>query len=313
MKNLARAALLSAAAFLVGPYLVPLRRHRIPHATLADPNGRFVSIDGVQIYLREWGPCDGVPLLLFHGTVCSTGCWYRNSDALAAAGYRVIAFDRPGSGLSDKPLRYDYSHAAMADLTLRLMDVLGVTRVVAMGHSAGANVALHLAHRTPQRVRKLVIVDGLIAIPGGPPPWVAGLFALPPLARWAQIGFRLRMTPKLFASAFADPRNFDAEHSTGIQATLQTNDWDRALVATFRDSAGNILTADELRRIDTPTLVVWGAADRWVPVAIGTDLCTALPNAQWRLYPAVGHFAMEEAAEAFNADLLAFLKTEAEG
>lgn len=297
------------------PYALPLRRPTACPADLADAGGRFVSVGGLQTYVDERGPRDGPAVLLLHGTGCATPTWRCNLAALAAAGLRVVAFDRPGSGLSDKPLRFDYSQAAQADFTVQLMDVLGIRRAVLAGHSAGGNVVLHVARRRPERVAGLVVAAGLVAIPGGPPLFVGKLLGLPPFARWVRVVLSAVITPAWaearFRSAYADPQDFDPAHSTGVQRTISTAGWDTALIGTVRDSADNLLTDTELATVQIPTLVAWGAADPWVPPAIGERLRAALPLAEWRLYPQVGHFLMEEAATAFNADLLAFVRRQA--
>ncbi len=86
---------------LAGPYLIPAQYVTDP-AALAEPDGFFVQVDGVRIYGRALGPEDGEPVLLVHGFGGSTFSWRHTLKALAEAGYRAIAFDRPPFGLSAK-------------------------------------------------------------------------------------------------------------------------------------------------------------------------------------------------------------------
>ena len=83
--------------------------------------------------------------------------------ALVNRGYRAIAIDLKGFGLSDKAFREDYSHPAQADFVVRLLDSLAIDQAVMMGHSMGANVLVHLAMNYPERVTELIIVDGAVA------------------------------------------------------------------------------------------------------------------------------------------------------
>src|SRR3989442_4465179 len=83
--------------------------------------------------------------------------WRKNVGAMAAAGFRVIAFDNRGFGLSDKPA-VPYDNAAYARLAISLLDSLGISDVVLVGHSIGGAIAAQVAIEYPQRVPGLVLV-----------------------------------------------------------------------------------------------------------------------------------------------------------
>ncbi|MCB0113746.1 MAG: alpha/beta fold hydrolase, partial [Caldilineaceae bacterium] len=137
------------ALLAVTPYLIPLQNADIPPQDLADPEGKLVDVDGVSLYVRQTGPDDGVPVLMLHGLLGTTEVWRYNRDALAAAGYRVIAYDRPGGGLSDKRWSLDYTQGAQAALAWRLLDELGVGDAVLLSHSAGAKILTQMVMQQP--------------------------------------------------------------------------------------------------------------------------------------------------------------------
>ena len=110
----------------------------------------------ITIHFREWGPVDGVPIMLVHGLLFSAEMF----DRLAARlpGYRVIAVDVRGHGGSSRPRHaYDYSWRLLASDVRAVMDELGIERAVVGGLSLGANVALEFAHRYPERLAALVV------------------------------------------------------------------------------------------------------------------------------------------------------------
>jgi pimeloyl-ACP methyl ester carboxylesterase len=92
----------------------------------------------------------------------------------------------------------------------------------------------------------------------------------------------------------------------GYLRPQQVAGWDLALLGIVRDSGRNRLAAP-LDDIAVRTLIVWGEADTWVPLAAGERLRAALPQAEWAVIPGAGHLPMEEQPEVFNERLLAFL------
>ena len=300
-------------ALLLGlPYLIPLPAGQ-PAVALADATGRFVAVEGLQTYVMETGPPEGPAVVLVHGLGGSTFSWRETIDPLADDGYHVIAFDLPGFGLTDKPLTYDYGHPHQADFTAHLLDALNVSTATLVGHSMGGNIIAHLALRHPERVERLVFVDGAVVGSGGPGN-VGALAAFPPIARWIEVGAAYLLTPERFTdllrSAYADPDFVTPEIAAGYARVLQTPDFPAGLVGLVRDAGHNQLPDEAIRQIDAPSLLAWGEADTWVPLVNGQRLLALLPDAVLRIYPGAGHLPMEETPTAFNADLLAFLAGE---
>lgn len=233
MKRRRILVLLTAAIIvLLGfPFLVPLPEAGVDPQTLAVDGGRFVTVDGLQTYVVERGPSDGTAVIFLHGLFGSTYTWRNQLDVAADAGYRAIAFDRPGAGLSAKPESADYSHASQADFTAALLDALNLPQVVIVGHSAGGNVLAHFALRHADRVTRLVIVDGAIVGQSGPPGFVSSFVAFPPILRWGRIGARALFTQDRLAdtlrSFYADPATATRKSSrhTGARSKPAAGKW----------------------------------------------------------------------------------------
>ena len=123
------------------------------------PTGRFVTVDGVRLHYIEKG--EGSPVVLLHGNVV-TAEDFRTSGVLnlLARRHRVIAFDRPGFGYSDRPHGSAWSARAQANLIGDALVILGANRPVVLGHSWGAAVALALALNHPTSARGLVLLSG---------------------------------------------------------------------------------------------------------------------------------------------------------
>jgi pimeloyl-ACP methyl ester carboxylesterase len=122
------------------------------------PIGRFLDVDGVRLHYIERG--QGEPLVLIHGNGTLIQDFTVNGlvDRLSKH-YRVIVFDRPGYGYSDRP-RGLWTPRAHATLFEHALAQLGVEQAIVLGHSWGTMVAVSLALQAPALVRSLVLLSG---------------------------------------------------------------------------------------------------------------------------------------------------------
>jgi pimeloyl-ACP methyl ester carboxylesterase len=123
------------------------------------PRGKFIEVDGVRLHYIERG--HGQPLVLLHGNgVMAEDFELSGLADLAARQYRVIAFDRPGYGYSERPRSKIWTPHAQADLLYRALQRLGIEHPIIVGHSWGTLVAIALALRHRNYVRSLVLLSG---------------------------------------------------------------------------------------------------------------------------------------------------------
>ncbi|MGH7167677.1 MAG: alpha/beta fold hydrolase, partial [Nitrospiraceae bacterium] len=117
---------------------------------------RTVQVQGHRIAYLDVG--QGPPVILVHGIGGSMWQWEYQQTALSAA-HRVITLDLLGSGLSDKP-DLAYTPAEMVEFFREFMDRLGVPRATLVGTSMGAGLGIGMALTYPDRVDRLVLIDG---------------------------------------------------------------------------------------------------------------------------------------------------------
>lgn len=123
------------------------------------PAGKFIEVDGVRLHYTDQG--SGTPVVLIHGN----GVTLQDYEAsgvtrLVAEGHRVIAFDRPGFGYSDRPRTTIWTPEAQAAALAGAMEQLGIGKAVIVGHSWGTMVALAMALNHPDAVAGLVLLSG---------------------------------------------------------------------------------------------------------------------------------------------------------
>ena len=129
----------------------------VPETVPGIPEESWANVGELRIRYLDWGG-DGPPVLALHG-LASSGHWYERVAARLNPSYRIIAPDQRGHGRTTQaPDGYDWE--TLARDMVGLADHLGLERVAVLGHSWGGHVATNVAARFPERVSRLVLIDG---------------------------------------------------------------------------------------------------------------------------------------------------------
>lgn len=152
-----RAALVAGA--LLGAACLLVRAQTAAAEADHPPQGKFIDDDGVRLHYLERG--SGPTVLLLHGNGVMAGDFAASGlfDRLAET-HRVIAFDRPGFGYSERPATRDWTPEAQAALLRRALRMLKAGRPIVVGHGWGALVALAMGLDAPGGVRALALLGG---------------------------------------------------------------------------------------------------------------------------------------------------------
>lgn len=285
---------------------VAVAMRRLLSVVGADAEAREIDVGGTRVHFLDAGA--GPAVVLVHGASGGGANWYGVLGRLAA-GYRVLAPDLPGFGLSAPIETRAPLGCQVADLLAGWLDAVGVERCHLGGTSFGGLVALRMAQRVPDRVRRLALIDA--AGLGREVPFVARLVGVPPfgrlLLRSTRWGTRWQLRNVLTAG-----RPLAAD----IEAALADYLWRSAAVAdvpglarAYRRFCGlrgqrEVLADDELRAVNQPTLVVWGDEDRFFPPTHAERAAALIPDARLLRVPGAGHSPNWE-APGVVADALA--------
>ena len=308
------ALLIILLAVLVGPFLIPVPplQGTYPPQTLADADSQFLEIQGLTLHVKTRGQGEPVFVLL-HGFGASLYSWDAIMDPLSKLG-RVIAFDRPAFGLSERPLDWEgqnpYSPESQTELVLGLMEHLNVDQAIMVGNSAGGTIAAQVALAYPERVAALVLVDPAVYTGGGAPGWIRPLLSTPQMRRIGPLFVRQieRRGDELLTTAWHNPDNLTQEQIALYKKPLLVENWDKALWEfTLASRASNL--PERLQDITLPVLVITGDDDRIVPTADSIRLAGELPNARLVVIENAGHVPHEERPEAFMNAVQEFLNT----
>ena len=223
------------------PFLLPLGGPDvIPLENLADENGAFINVNGVQVYFIHENGRDA-PVIFLHGFGGSSADWSAVMTDLDE--HERYALDLPGFGLSEKRLDLDLSGQALADDVAAFMDTQQIEAAHIVAHDLGGNVALHLAGRHPERVLSLTLVAAAVQTePTTPVP--DQLFEWSFAQHWARVLLRSIM-PKAneinLNSAVEREDAITAEVIQNSERAFHTQDWDLALLALARDNSRSAL------------------------------------------------------------------------
>lgn len=155
--TLGTAAVVAGVALAASFFYV---RHKTKQVERANPpRGKFIEVDGVRLHYTERG--EGPPLVLLHGNgVYSSDFDTSGLIERAAQNYRVITFDRPGFGYSERPRSTIWTPENQARLLHRALQEIGVEQPIVVGHSWGTMVALEMGLDVPDDVRGLILLSG---------------------------------------------------------------------------------------------------------------------------------------------------------
>lgn len=162
--NARSGSVLSGIAVLSGAALAALAAYNRVRTIAAEaanpPRGRLLEVDGVTLHVVEVGPPDAPPVVLLHGNVITLEDWFVSGVVERLRGHRVILFDRPGYGFSERPRGRAWTIRDQAALLREACRLLGAERPVVVGQSHGAMVALAWGLDAPASVAGLVLVSG---------------------------------------------------------------------------------------------------------------------------------------------------------
>lgn len=272
----------------------------------ANAQSTFLDIGGARAHVRDEGNKDAIPIVLIHGSMGSLHIWEGWVAELKGRA-RLISVDLPGHGLTGSWPRDEYTIDAYADFIEVLADALHLDRFALVGHSMGGAVAWTFAATRPDRVSHLILVDAAGFPRDGSAPLPIKLARLPvvgDLGIWFKPDFLVRRS---LGEVYADPAMVTPERVRRY-AELQRFPGNRHATL-VRARTQEPLDPSVLKRLDVPTLILWGAKDRWVPPADGARFQHNIKGAKLSSFEKLGHNPMEEDAKATAAAVAAFLPT----
>lgn len=275
----------------------------MPYVTVGKENS-----GDIQLYYEDHG--SGAPVILIHGYPLHAGSWEKQIPALLDAGYRVIAYDRRGFGRSSQPTT-GYNYDTFAEDLQKLIKHLGLRDFALVGFSmGGGEVARYAGKYGTKGLSKAVII-------GGVPPYLLKTADNPEGVDESVFkGIEQAVAADryvFFTEFFKNFYNTDVLLGKRVSEQAVQASWNVAASASATASVACVPTWHEdfradLGKLNVPTLVIHGVADRIVPIdAAGRRTAKMIPGAKLHEVKDGPHNVAWTHAEEVNAELLSFL------
>jgi pimeloyl-ACP methyl ester carboxylesterase len=277
---------------------------------------QLVHSNGIKLHAVEAGPADGPLVILLHGFPEFWYSWRYQIEALAQAGFRVVAPDQRGYNLSDKPKKISaYNLDELAADVAGLIDALGREKIYLVGHDWGAAVAWWAAIKYPQRLARVAILNAphpkvmrwnMLHNPAQRrKSWYFLFFQIPFLPEWRMrknnwdVGARaLQRTSR--AGTFSE-EDIELYRQAWSQpgATEGMMNWYRASLRSRPRRVSN-------PRVAVPLLLIWGGKDKFLRRELAQESIDLCDDGKLIFIDEATHWVQHEESERVNQLLLKF-------
>lgn len=269
--------------------------------------GEFLDLNGVRLYCYAAGSRGaGEPVVLLHGFPTSSHLW-TGVVPLLPAGHRVVVLDLLGYGRSDPATSAKVDLRSHADRVVAVLDHLGINFACLVGHDIGGGIAQLVAVRHPHRVSKLCLINS-VAFDGWPPREVRLARAMLPLTRHLPPSWILSVVRADLLRGYVD--HDKGSHDVDLFLRPFLEDAGRDAFVRHLEALDNGETqalTPRLKDIVSPTAILWGRRDPFLPAALGERLHQAIAHSTLNVMPDARHFLPAESSHAVAACVGALL------
>lgn len=227
-------------------------------------SGKYITVDGIKTFVLDYG--EGEPVFCIHGVPTSSFLYRKVLRDLANRGYRGIAIDLPGLGLSDRPVDFEYSFLNFTNFCAKAIDELGLNKYHLVVHDIGGPIGFALAASEKQRIRSMTILNTWIDVVNFKKPIPMRPFEKPVLAE-AELSILTHTAWRVMFNSLGveDSSNIREEEVNAYVDLLKYGDGGKAFLKIMR----NFDQSEEFREIcfqgvkdvPYPIQAIWGAND----------------------------------------------------
>jgi pimeloyl-ACP methyl ester carboxylesterase len=296
------------ALILVVPFLIPVQTTgTATYKEVAGEGATFASAQGIDIYFektdfvcQEGKDCSNPPVIfLMHGFGANTFSFREVTEPLSQLG-DVIAYDRPGFGLSERPTSWEGENpygSVGQDLILDqlIAEFASGRDVILVGHSAGGTLAAQYVVDNKDSIQGLILISPAILSTGGSPSWLNWVFSIPQLDHLGPllVSSIASSGMDLLNESWYNKELITEEVKAGYREPLSVIGWEEGFWE-FNRAPRAFDIKDRLDEITVPTLLITGDTDTVVATADTQALADMIKDSVLFVIPRSGHLAQEE-------------------
>ncbi|MEX0291063.1 MAG: alpha/beta fold hydrolase [Flavobacteriaceae bacterium] len=274
------------------------------HSKLLGTKTVRINETGLNIRYAELGNANSPTILLLHGVPENLQTWYDIAPELAK-NYHVLAIDWPGFGGSEAFVNMkDHNPRSFASVGMDFLNTLEIKRAHIMATDIGLSPALIMGLENPNRIERIVVMDGIPFPTSVYSSWEVRSFArknsirAKALIKWfPKISARIAYNKGFYKGSYIPREVLEEFLKDGYNKTTQN-----AFLAYFQNNApGQAYLESKIHEIEQPILVVWGRHDRFINVRLGELLHEKLPNSSLEIIEDAGHFVHMDRPEKLLA------------
>lgn len=277
-------------------------------------SGKFITVEGLQTFVLDWG--EGEPVFCIHGVPTSSYLYRKVLKELEGKGFRGVAIDLPGLGLSDRPDDFDYSFSNFARFCAQAAEELGLQPYHLVVHDIGGPIGFALAAQNREKILSLTILNTWIDVDKFEKPLPMRPFEKPVLGE-AQLAATTHATWRLMFSGLgaSDTDKIPDEEIDAYVDLLKREDGGKAFLKIMRNFEDSIafreLCHQAVQHVPYPVQAVWGAEDPGLKYErYGEEIKQVANLAEVYKLPAK-HFPQEEQWKAVAGHIVAIAGTAA--
>ena len=296
------------ALILVVPFLIPVQTSgTATYKEVAGEGATFASAQGIDIYYektdfvcQDGNDCSNPPVIfLMHGFGANTFSFREVTEPLSQLG-DVIAYDRPGFGLSERPTSWEGENpygSIGQDLILDqlIAEFANGRDVILVGHSAGGTLAAQYVVDNKDAIQGLILISPAILSTGGSPSWLNWIYSIPQLDHLGPllVSSIASSGMDLLNESWYDPELITDQVKAGYREPLSVIGWEEGFWELYRAPRAFDIK-DRLDEITLPTLLITGDSDTVVATADTEALADMIKDSVLFVIPQSGHLAQEE-------------------
>lgn len=265
---------------------------------------RWINLEGLKIRYLESGKGKNRHVVFIHGLGSAADRWMKIPEMLSSD-FHCVAIDLPGFGESDKPEKIEYTIDRFSQFVISFQKKISIFggKTSLIGHSLGGYIASEITIQNPNQVKQLVLVDS------------SGMLNHPtPILEEYLLASKNPSENKVrsaFEKMVADPKRIPQPLVDGFIRRINMPNAKHAFQSTLENSAKTQIGLERLRMIKkTPTLIIWGAQDRVIPIEHSRFFLDAIENSRLEIIDDAGHAPFAEKPKQFCEILGKFLLQE---